>query len=68
MSVYCMVLYEVYKVQCFYILMHDVGHIDDLFPYFLAYARWRYPEEASMSSLKRVSDFTSPPAWYDPPT
>jgi len=45
-------------------ILAGTGHIDDLFPYFLAYARWRYPEEASMSSLKRVSDFTSPPAWY----
>ena len=41
------------------------GHVDDLFPYFLAYARWRYPEEASMTSLKEISDLTSPPAWYD---
>ena len=41
------------------------GHVDDLFPYFLAYARWRYPEEASLTSLKKISDLTSPPAWYD---
>ena len=41
------------------------GHVDDLFPYFMAYARWRFPEEASMTSLKKISDLTSPPAWYE---
>ena len=41
------------------------GHVDDLFPYFMAYARWRFPEETSMTSLKKISDLTSPPAWYE---
>ena len=39
------------------------GHVDDLFPFFLAYARQRYPMLVGMPQLQRISDLAHPTKW-----
>ena len=39
------------------------GHVDDLFPFFLAFARQRYPMVVGMPQLERISDLAHPSMW-----
>lgn len=41
-----------------------VGHVDDLFPFFLMHARQIFPMLDCMDDLRRLSDLRLPPNWY----
>lgn len=45
-------------------ILNGVGHVDDIFPYFLRYARKMFPHLACMEDLKHISDLRTPANWY----
>lgn len=44
--------------------MQGSGHIDDIFPYFLRFARKMFPHLDCMDDLKNISDLREPANWY----
>ncbi|CAH2322026.1 ATP-dependent RNA helicase SUPV3L1, mitochondrial [Pelobates cultripes] len=51
-----------------HIILNDicagVGHVDDLFPFFMRYAKQIFPMLDCMDDLRRISDLRLPPNWY----
>ncbi|XP_034188078.1 suv3 RNA helicase isoform X1 [Osmia lignaria lignaria] len=45
-------------------LTQGVGHITDLFPYFLRHTKQMYPHIDYLEELKKISDLRDPPQWY----
>lgn len=45
-------------------LTQGVGHITDLFPYFLRHTKQMYPHIDYLEELKKISDLRNPPQWY----
>ncbi|XP_028390997.1 ATP-dependent RNA helicase SUPV3L1, mitochondrial-like [Dendronephthya gigantea] len=43
-----------------YELQNEIGHVDDLLPFFLSYAKRLYPVLDCLEDLKEISDFTGP--------
>ncbi|NXG08149.1 SUV3 helicase, partial [Sakesphorus luctuosus] len=45
-------------------LVCPVGHVDDLFPFFLRHAKQIFPMLDCMDDLRKISDLRLPPNWY----
>ncbi|XP_076249132.1 suv3 RNA helicase isoform X2 [Calliopsis andreniformis] len=45
-------------------IIHGVGNIVDIFPYFLRYVKQVYPHVDCLDDLKKISDLRDPPSWY----
>lgn len=45
-------------------ILQNAGHLDDIFPYFLRYARSVFPHLECMDDLKKISDLRTPANWY----
>lgn len=45
-------------------ILQGVGHEDDIFPYFLRYAKQMYPHLECMDELRQISDLRTPANWY----
>lgn len=45
-------------------ILQQVGHVDDLFPYFLRHAKQMFPHLDCMDDLKKISDLRQPANWY----
>ncbi|XP_045190308.2 ATP-dependent RNA helicase SUV3 homolog, mitochondrial-like [Mercenaria mercenaria] len=45
-------------------LVQDVGHVSDLFPFFLNHSKIVYPHLDCMEDLQKISDLTDPSRWY----
>ena len=45
-------------------LIQDQGHVDDLYPFFLNYARETNPLLENKEDIDKLSDFTNPASWY----
>ncbi|XP_065371873.1 ATP-dependent RNA helicase SUV3 homolog, mitochondrial [Calliphora vicina] len=45
-------------------IIHDAGHVDDIFPYFIGHARTIFPHLECMDDLKKISDLRTPANWY----
>lgn len=45
-------------------ILQGYGHVDDIFPYFLRYARKMFPHLNCMDDLKQISDLRTPANWY----
>ncbi|XP_004521178.1 ATP-dependent RNA helicase SUV3 homolog, mitochondrial [Ceratitis capitata] len=45
-------------------ILHNAGHIDDIFPYFLRHAKTIFPHLDCMDDLKKISDLRTPANWY----
>src|SRR6218665_23712 len=45
-------------------ILHGSGHVDDLFPSFLKYAKQIFPHIDCLDDLKKISDLRLPPNWY----
>lgn len=41
-----------------------VGHVDDLFPFFMRHAKQIFPMLDCMDDLRKISDLRLPPNWY----
>ncbi|KAM4605799.1 ATP-dependent RNA helicase SUPV3L1, mitochondrial-like isoform 1-T1 [Discoglossus pictus] len=41
-----------------------VGHVDDLYPFFMRYAKQIFPMLDCMDDLRKISDLRLPPNWY----
>jgi len=42
----------------------DLGHVTDIFPYFLRHAKEMFPHLGCMEDLKKISDLRDPANWY----
>ncbi|KAM5140701.1 ATP-dependent RNA helicase SUPV3L1, mitochondrial [Mantella aurantiaca] len=51
-----------------HIVLNDIccgaGHVDDLFPFFMGYAKQVFPMLDCMDDLRKISDLRLPPNWY----
>ncbi|CRL07148.1 CLUMA_CG020141, isoform A [Clunio marinus] len=45
-------------------IVQGAGHVDDIFPYFLRYAKLIFPHLDCMDDLKQISDLRQPANWY----
>lgn len=45
-------------------ILQGAGHVDDIFPCFLRYARKMFPHLDCMDDLKHISDLRTPANWY----
>lgn len=45
-------------------ILHNAGHVDDIYPYFLRHAREVFPHLGCMEDLKKISDLRLPANWY----
>ncbi|NXR98581.1 SUV3 helicase, partial [Oxylabes madagascariensis] len=48
-------------ICCGFVLL---GHVDDLFPFFLRHAKQIFPMLDCMDDLRKISDLRLPPNWY----
>ncbi|XP_065210231.1 ATP-dependent RNA helicase SUV3 homolog, mitochondrial [Planococcus citri] len=45
-------------------VLQGAGHVSDIFPYFLRFAKKMFPHLECMDDLRKISDLRSPPNWY----
>jgi len=41
-----------------------LGHVDDLFPYFIQHAKTMFPHLDCMDDLQKISDLRHPANWF----
>ncbi|XP_046734064.1 ATP-dependent RNA helicase SUV3 homolog, mitochondrial [Diprion similis] len=45
-------------------ILQGAGHVDDIFPYFMRYAKQTFPHIDCIDDLKKISDLRTPANWY----
>ena len=56
----CSFVVGLQRAHCAPIFLFSLGHVDDLLPFFLSYAKRLYPVLDCLEDLREISDFRGP--------